>query len=306
MTEILMASLFGFPLLTAHPVTSHVPVSNTLTEQSVSGIYLVLPEEEELIQLELTSPIQPGNTVLVDFPWGYANRVILTTDSNDSYFVSGFPASSAPDTIKVALALKEFGGIFDRIQGNRPIVMKNASHVAIASLSAEGPALAGGDLLNGSVLMPGDILRLWVDSQGQYTVRLFDTDGNPSEEMQLVPDPDTVYSFTNSWFFNNGTVRSTPEGRFELTAVNCISSEEITALEVFDEAGFSIGYFDFSNSPLETWDMALVHTDFPPSFITCTDGYGRTYTLEEPDSVSGYFEFDLLALDFDFSFPEGR
>ena len=87
---------------------------------------------------------------------------------------------------------------------------------------------------------------------------------------------------------------------------NCISSLDILGVEAFDELGYSLAYIDLADNPLKTWDRIVVHTDSPPAFVSWIDAYNRTYSLEEPDSTTGSYDFDLLALDFDFSYPEGR
>jgi len=306
MTGVALLTILGFSLLSSHPESTTVVVANLLEEVAITSVHLLLPNAEEMISIPFNDPLQPGETAQLSFPWGYINRVVFNTDFGDVYFQSGFAALSNPDTLTVTLARKEFGGVFDRIYGTMPIALRNSTSVNIASVRVVGDSTLQGNILGSNPLMPGEFLRLWVESTESYKIVFQDEDANYSEELTAFANPDTVYSVNNQLFYRNGTEHLTQGTGYSFTVSNCISSQEILGVETFDELGYSLVYIDLADNPLETWDRIVLHTDFPPSFVSCIDCYGRTYSLDEPNSFTGSYDFDQLSLDFNFSFPEGR
>jgi hypothetical protein len=277
-----------------------------LAEESVESVHILLPNALELIKIPIDIPILPGTIRQLQFPWGFINQVIFYTNEGNTYYQSEFAASSNPDTLTVTLAKKEFGGVFDRVYGTLPIVLWNNTSVILTFVQVLEDSTLQGNILGSNPLMPGEFLRLWVDSTEPYQILFQDEDGNQSEELTAASNPDTIYSANNQLFYHNGTERSTPGTGFSFTVANCISSQVISGVEAFDEMGYSIVYIDLADNPLETWDRIVIHTDVPPSFVSCIDCYGRTYSLDEPNSFTGSYDFDLLSLDFNFSFPEGQ
>ena len=134
MTPIVSLILSGFPLFFSPPESTAVVVSNLLDHESIQSLYLVLPNAGELVSIEFSNSIQPGESSSIRFPWGYINRVILNTYMGNVYFQSDFYASSNPDTLNISRASKEFGGIFDRIQGTLPVYLLNSTSINIASV----------------------------------------------------------------------------------------------------------------------------------------------------------------------------
>jgi len=295
--------LIGFSFFSP-PECTNVIVSNLLESQNLESIHLLLPDAVELIPVDLDAPIPPGDYREIQFPWGFINRVIFNTDAGNVYFQGGFSASSNPDTIRISRARKEFGGIFDRIHGTMPIGVRNISSINIASVHVTGEGIPEGDILGSNPLMPGELLRLWVQSREPYTLVFFDTYGFASDTLLESASSDTTYRVTNDMFFHNGILHSTSYPGYSITIANCISSEEIISIEAYDEQGSVIMFFDLTETPLRTWDRLATQVDYPPGFIICTDSEGREYSLNEADPETGIYEFDLLSLDFDFSFPE--
>lgn len=301
---VTLISVLGFAFFPAFPESTFVQISNQLEESSITSVNLILPNAKELINIPLACPILPGSTVRLRFPWGFINRVIFNSSSGNVYYQSGFAASSNPDTLIVSLARKEFGVVFDRIYGTLPIAVRNSTSVNIVSVQVEGESIPPGNILGSNPLMPGEVIRLWVNSSEPYSFVFQDADGFVSDAFTAVTDADSIYRFTNDVFYSNGTLRSTQDPGYSFTVTNCINSEELVLVEAFDESGYQLLCFDLAETPLETWDRLTTQTDFPPSFVVCTDSRGREYSLNEPDSVTGIYEFDLLSLDFNFSFPE--
>ncbi len=176
----------------------------------------------------------------------------------------------------------------------------------IASVHVKGESLPQGDILGPNPIMPGEFLRLWVESTEPCSLVFIDLDGFPSDTLIATANPDTVYQLTNEMFYHNGTHHSTADPGHTFTVANCMSSERLVSVEALDEEGYSILFFDLAQTPLETWDRLTTQTDYPPALMICTDSMGREYSLDRPDSLSGIYDFDLLSLDFDFSFPEGQ
>lgn len=163
-----------------------------------------------------------------------------------------------------------------------------------------------GDILGNNPLMPDELLRLWGQSREPYALVFFDTDGFSSDTLPATASSDTIYRVTNGMFFQNGTLHSTSYSGYGITIANCIPSVEIVSIEVYNEQGFEIMFYNLTETPLRTWDRLATQVDYPPEFIVCTDSEGRDYSLTEADTETGIYEFDLLSLDFDYSFPERR
>jgi len=297
--------LAGFSLFT-HPEETQVVVLNQLNDQSITSIHLLLPGVNELLPIEMPLSIPPDESIKVTVPWGFINRLIFRTDSGTVYYQGFFAASSKPDTIRICLARKEFGGVFDRIYGTFPIAVRNRTGVNIASVLVQGDSLPPGDILGRNPIMPGESLRLWVTSTEPCSLVFIDLDGFLSDTMIVAANPDTIYELTNEMFYHNGTHHSTSDPGYSLTIANCISSEALVSVEVLDELGNSALFFDLTQTPLGTWDRLTTQIADPPSLVICTDSEGREYSLDRPDSISGIYDFDLLSLNFDFSFPEGQ
>lgn len=296
----------GILFLPAYPESTSVTVINLIEEQTITSVHLLLPNSDEIAAVQLDSPISSGETTELSFPWGYINRIVFSTERGDVYYQTGFVASSCPDTLKVSLAAKEFGGVFDRIYGTHPIIVRNRTGVNIASVLARGESLPQGDILGRNPIMPGESLRLWVESTEPCSLVFIDLDGFPSDTLIATANPDTIYQLTNEMFYHNGTHHSTADPGHTFTVANCMSSETLVSVEALDEGGYSILFFDLTQTPLETWDRLTTQTDYPPALVISTDSMGREYSLTGPNPETRTYEFDLLSLDFDFSFPERR
>jgi len=285
-----------------------VVVANLLDNESVEFIYLLLPNTVELIQLDIDDPISPGEIIQTGFPWSYINKVIFVTDTGVVYCEAGFPASSNPDTLRVSLAKKEFGGVFDRVLGTIPIFFVNLSSINISSVYLIDYGTISDDILGCNPIMPGEILRLWVDNTDPFIILFLDSDGFISDSLVVSANSEEVpvYHITNRYFYSNGSLQTTDFPGYSFTAANCIPDEELISIEALDEFSNTILFLDLSNSPLGTWDRLTTQTDYPPSVLKCTASSGRTYTLESADPRTGCYDFDLRSLDFDFSFPESR
>ncbi len=305
MTIFLNCIFVAFSLFSP-PEETNVVVLNHLENQSINTIDLLLPNRAELLPIQIPSPIPPGESTEIALPWGYINRVIVITNKGNVYYQMGFPASSDPDTIRVSLDKYEFGGIFDRVYGTMQIGVLNYSNLNIASVHVTGEGLPEGDILGNNPLMPGELLRLWVQSTEPHMLVFFDSDGFSSDTLVATANPDTIHKINNDMFFHVGGVHSTSYTGYDITVANCISTEEIVLVEAYDTEGYSILFFDLTERPLKTWDRLATQVDYPPDFIVCTDSRGREYSLDRPDSLYGAYVFDLLSLDFDFSFPEGQ
>ncbi len=305
MTGMIPVILIGFSIFSP-PESTTVVVSNLLESQSLESIHLLLPDARELIPVDIGTPIPPGGSREISFPWGYINRVIFETDTGTIYYKSSYTASSNPDSIRITLARKEFGGVFDRINGTLPIAVRNYTGVNIAIVLVRGESLPQADILGPNPIMPGESLRLWVESTEPCSLVFIDLDGFSSDTIIATANPDTVYQLTNEMFYHNGTHHSTADPGHTFTVANCMSSETLVSVEALDEGGYSILFFDLTQTPLETWDRLTTQTDYQPALVICTDSEGREYSLDRPDSLSGIYDFDLRSLDFDFSFPEGQ
>ncbi len=305
MTCIIPVILFGFSLFSP-PENSTVVVTNLLENQNLESIHLLLPDSTELVPVNIGVPIPPGVSGHVSFPWGYMYRVIFTTDLGNVYYQTGYLASSDPDTIRISMAKHEFGGIFDRVSGTRQIAVQNNSSLSIASIHVTGEVMPAGDILGSNPLMPGELLRLWVQGTEPYKLVFYDEDGFYSDTLVATANPDTVHRVTNDMFFHGGNVYSTDYTGYDITVANCISTEGLVLVEAYDEEGYQILFFELADTSLRTWDRLSTQVDYPIGFIICTDSKGREYHLNRPDPLSGIYIIDLHSLDFDFSFPEGQ
>jgi len=305
MNYFLNLILVGFSVL---PLSeeANVVVLNQLEDQSITSIDLLLPNRTELVPIHIPSPIPPGESIDIVFPWGFINRVIFNTDNGNVYYQMGFPASSDPDTIRISMAKHEFGGIFDRVSGTRQIAVQNNSSLSIASIHVTGEGMPAGDILGSNPLMPGELLRLWVQGTEPYKLVFYDEDGFYSDTLVATANPDTVHRVTNDMFFHGGNVYSTDYTGYDITVANCISTEGLVLVEAYDEEGYQILFFELADTSLRTWDRLSTQVDYPIGFIICTDSKGREYHLNRPDPLSGIYIIDLHSLDFDFSFPEGQ
>jgi len=287
------------------PDSVDVPVTNTLQSECIESVYILRARSETLEELQLDHSIEPSSTLSISFPWGFLRKIILLSEDGTVYSVVNHAIPSNPDTMKIDLSMKEFGRILERVYGSHPLLIGNNSGVSIDSILLIGDSLPPGNLLGCNPLMPSEYVRFWLDTPDPVTF-LFYSGGYVSEELSFSTDPDTIYSISNSSFFHNGEFRRTQQGNYSIIVANCISSHDIFTIEVFDEFGYSLLFQNVIENPLGMWDRIQLFTDYPPSFVVCSDEAIRTYSLDRPDSTTGCYEFDLLSLDFDFSFPGGR
>ena len=305
-TLILLWILFSFALPFCDPPDStELVVKNNLSEGSIAAINLLVPGRRQLTSVFLSPPIAPGCADTVAVPYMYFNRIIFTADNGNYYRLNGYAPVGDPAEITVSLAVKEFGGSFDRIFGSYPMIIRNSTPIAFNSVLFSGDSLPQGNLLGGQILMPDEVLRVWLDSGTTAEIFATDVSGAVSSVLTGIALPvDTVLSFTPEQFYHNGTVFGSENGGSGSWVVNCIPDQQIVLVEAFDNQGYFLKEIDCSSSPLQTWDRVFLPHWSPISYIMCTDQNERTYSLMDPDSVSGNYLFDLLSLDFGFGFPE--
>jgi len=288
----------------SHPESTSVTVSNHLCEQSIESIYILLPMSDHLDIIPVPSSIEPELSACFSFPWGMISRIIFLSDSGSVYYYNGYKASSNPDTISISLSRKEFGGIFDRVYGTSPIMLRNGSDAVICSVLIDGKGVPEGNIMGSNPLMPGENLRIWVNSEETYSIRFFDISGQQSEVFCVSSNPDSIVEISNSMFYNNIPIREQSDISNGIVIANCISSQLIVSIEILDSSGNASCFLNIADNPLIPWERIVLNCVEQPAMVICTDSLQRVYSLSEPDSSSGVFCFNLLSLDFDFSFPE--
>ncbi|MCD6589296.1 MAG: hypothetical protein J7K88_12180 [Candidatus Fermentibacteraceae bacterium] len=229
---------------------------------------------------------------------------IFETNDESVYSLSSYPASTNSETISISLANKQFGGLFDRIYGNFPIGIKNSTDVNIFDIRILGDSLPETNILRNNVLLPGELLRLWIDSGKALQISALDSENNTSSVITTVASAlDTLYELTPDLFYSNGNEIGY-DGSEGSWVVNCITLNDIVKVEAFSPDGYFLDGIDCSSSPLTTWDRIYIKHTEPVGYVVCTDENGRTYSSDTPDSTSGSFLFGDLNLDFGFEFPE--
>jgi hypothetical protein len=287
------------------PDSTELVIKNSLDEGSIVEVNLLIPRRMQLTPVFLSSPIAPGSEETVAIPYLFFNRIIFTVDNGIYYRSNGYAPVGDPAEITVSLAVKEFGGSFDRIFGNFPLVIRNSTPIAFNSVFFSGDSLPQGNLLTGQILMPDEFLRVWLDSGTTAEIFATDITGAVSSALYGIALPkDTTYNFTSELFYQNGNIVSSENEGSGSWVVNCLPDQRIITVEAFDSQGFFVDGIDCTSSPLQTWDRVFLPHWSPVAYIMCTDQNERTYSLMDPDSISGDYLFDMLSLDFGFGFPE--
>lgn len=304
MYSIFLCVLCSFNIFD-HPDSVDIKIENQLQNKSIEEISYIIPGSSYLHTADLLHPVSPDSQLTIRVPYGYINMMIFETDDESVYSVSGYPASANPGTIRISLADKQFGGLFDRIYGIYPVVIENSTDINLFDIRILGDSILNANILRNNVLLPGELLRLWIDSGEIIQIFAVDCKGNTSSLITAVtPVTDSLYKFTPSLFYDNGNefgYDGTSEGSW---VIDCITFDEIVKVEAFTIDGSFIDGIDCSSSPLATWDRVFIRHRMPIGYIICTDSNNRTYSADTPDSISNDFIFGDLNLDFGFGFPE--
>jgi len=288
-----------------HPDSVDVTINNQLGTRNITSASYILPNSDHLSTVHLPHPLLPENTMTVRVPYGYINRLIFETEDGTVYTTNGYPASTNPETISISLADKEFGGLFERIYGIYPVAVRNSTDVNVVSVFLQGDSVPCTNLLRHNVLLPDEILRVWLDSGITAQLSAIDLEGNTSTPITITaPAPDTLYRITSELFFSNGNEIGYNGSSPGSWVVNCITLDDIVQVEAFSSEGLLLDGLDCSSSPLSTWDRVFVMHRIPVGYIVCTDSEDRTYSANNADSITGAFIFGDLNLDFGFGFPE--
>lgn len=305
MFSICAILLSFFPFFESPTDSVDIYVTNSLKSTTISSMYYLINGDFVLNEVPMQIPLSPDSTMMIKFPSLYFDRIIFEGDDKSIFYIGHYPASSNGDTLEVSLANKEFGLMFDRVYGSYPVAFGNSSMVPLVSISVPNDSSFEENLLRGRMLLPDEVLCLWVDSGTIIEAFALDVGGNLSSALIGVASPiDTVYLFTPSHFYHNGNVFGFQDGIPGSMIVNCLPNQEIVLVEAFDLDGYFVSGIDCSPAPLSTWDQVFCPHSTPLSYILCTDSEGRTYSLIEPDQDTGEYLIDLLSLDFGFGFPE--
>lgn len=283
----------------------NVPIENHLQDRSIVAINYTIPGSFFLHTANMENNLLPGSSNTVRMPFGYINKLIFEADDGAVYSQSDYPASVNADTIRISLARKEFGGLFERVYGIYPLAIQNSTDVKIFSVLLQGDSLPTVNILRNNILLPGEILRVWLDSGKTVQISTLDYEGNISSLVTATaPATDSLFRITPDLFFSNGEEFGYDESLAGSWMVNCVTLSRIAEVEVFSPEGYFLDGLDCSSSPLGTWDRVFLRHDTPVGYIVCTDESNRTYSADAADSLTGSFIIGDLNLDFGFGFPE--
>ena len=300
MNLLLTALLLSF-LNLDYPDSVNIPVTNLL-DSNITNIYYIIPASDTLHTAPLTTPITPDQTTTIRTPYGYINKLIFQSENNNTYYTMGFPATSTPDTISISLAQKEFGEIFERIYGIYPITIQNSTDVPLVNIESN---LNTHNILNGNVLLPTEILRIWVTKDFRLQLSATDIQNNSTELLTFTPEePDSIQKIQPQTFYQNGTEYGFVQNSPGSWVINQITLDNITLIEAFSPTGEFLDGIDFSDEPLKLWDRVFLQHYNPIGFIILTDINNRTYSSNLPDLVTNNYLVGDLNLDFGFAFPE--
>jgi len=297
--------LFSFLPFFYSPADSvDIFITNNLSSTSIVDMYYLINGQSTLHKISIPFSLQPDSTLSITLPSLLLNRIVFEDENMDVYFASHYPASSSGDTLTVSLANKEFGGIFERIYGDRQLVIGNSTDVQIVSIFFTEFPQSCEDILRNNVLLPSELLRVWIDSGVAVEVTTVDRAGNRSIPFtSSAATPDSVYRITPEMFFNNGEEFGYSDSQAGSWVVNSITLGRIVLVEAFSSDGFLLDGLDCSSSPLTTWDRVNIHHNTPIGFVVLTDENGRTFSANAVDSLTGSFILGDLNLDFGFEFP---
>ncbi len=306
--EVFVLSAFLYLMCTlhifTHPDSVDVPIENLLDGNSITGVYYLIPGSNILHTAYLEYPLLPGETVSVSVPFVYMRKLIFEAENGSIYRLTGYPASTNADTISITLARKEFGGVFERIYGDHPVAIGNSTDVQITAVFLSDNSLSGINLLRRNVLLPDEVLRIWLDSGTSVQVTAFDADGNISTPLASSTSyPDSIYQITPPMFFSSGDEIGYSDSHAGSRVVNSITLGKIVLIEAFSSDGFLLDGLDCSSSPLNTWDRVYIRHNIPIDFVVLTDENGRTFSADAVDSLTGAFILSDFNLDFGFDFP---
>ncbi len=283
----------------------NVPIENHLQDRSIVAIHYTIPGSHFIHSANIGQDLLPGSSTTVRMPYGYINKLIFDSDDGAVYSQPDYPASVNADTIRISLARKEFGGLFERVYGIHPLAIQNSTDVSIFSVFLQGDSLPTANILRNSILLPGEILRVWLDSGKTAQILTLDYEGNISSMITATtPAHDSLFRITPDLFFLNGKEFGYDESLAGSWIVNCITLGRIIKAEAFSPEGYFLDGLDCSSSPLGTWDRVFLRHNTPVGYVVCTDESNRTYSANAVDSLSGSFILGNLNLDFGFGFPE--
>lgn len=288
-------------LLFDRPDSVDVILKNDLENNCISRVDMVLPGAERLYPIVDSLFLQPDQSTVIRLPWGFVNRIILSTTDGKYFYINQFLASSDPDTALVSLANSEFGGVFDRVFGCFPVVIENNSDAILTSANIVPPYNSSFSTSFNNPVLPGEVIRFWLPDSSEYTLTVTERSGLCSVPLQVTPKQSSLYSLDNTTFLSD--LSSLKDYSLNTIVVcNCIYDADLIDIYVFDSLGYVIGYLDYSSNPLSTWEYSVIDCATIPAFIECIDQYNRSYSLISPNQPSGFYEFSLHSLDFNFNF----
>lgn len=304
MTEALALILAAFFDPGRFHCSSFVNVVNGLYDQTIEAVYAIPAGGRTVEELILAEPIEPGDTVVIRMDWGFYQRLVFVSSEDVHYYKYFYPASISPDTILIDLSLKEYGRYFDRVFGDSPIVLVNGTGVNISSVFLIFQGCSRNELLHGNMLMPRESMRIWLDDRASYSLTFIDVEDNLSDTIGVDPQRDSLVLLVPEQIYDRGRTAAIEGEGNQLSITSCLPSVEIVLAQGFSPDGALLFSVDLSQNPMQLWDRLTVPSPETPDAVSLTDQQGRQYTVSEPDSISGEYLFDLLTLDFDFSFPE--
>lgn len=289
----------------SHPDSVNVIIESQLQDRSIVDIYYIIPGSYFIHTANMEQDLLPGGSTTVRMPYGYINKLIFEADDGEVYSKSGFPASVNADTVRISLAKKEFGGLFERVYGIYPLAIENSTDLNILSVLLHGDSLPTVNILRNNVLLPGEVLRVWLDSAETVQISTLDYENNVSSLITATTSaPDSLFRLTPDLFFSNGKEFGYDESFEGSWVVDCITLSRIVKVEAFSPDGYFLDGLDCSSAPLDTWDRVFLRHSSPVGYVVCTDESNRTFSANAIDSLTGSYILSDLNLDFGFGFPE--